>query len=65
MKQRAFLRKGGGPVRVAMGDSILGGVAIGPLRFYRRRKNTLAEVSSDLTAAEEWDRFEQAREKSL
>lgn len=52
-------------MRVATGDSILGGIAIGPLRFYRRRKNALAEAPSKLTPAEEWERFERAREKSL
>lgn len=57
--------KGAEPVRVATGDSILGGVAIGPLRFYRRRRDVFSEAPSGLTPEEEWERFERARERSL
>ena len=52
-------------MRVATGDSILGGVAIGPLRFYRRRRDVFSEAPSGLTPEEEWERFERARERSL
>ena len=52
-------------MRIATGDSILSGIAIGPLRFYRRKKDAFAEAPSRLTAAEEWVRFEQARVRAL
>ena len=39
-------------MRVATGDSILGGVAIGPLRFYRRRRDVFSEAPSGLTPEE-------------
>ncbi len=50
-------------MQVATGKSILGGVAIGPLRVYRKEETQTA-ASSSLTVEEELARFEAAREKA-
>ena len=50
-------------MQVATGKSILNGVAIGPLRLYRKEETQTA-VSSTLTVAEELARFDSARVKA-
>ena len=50
-------------MQVATGKSILGGVAIGPLRVYRKEETQTAAASA-LTAEEELARFDAAREKA-
>ena len=50
-------------MQVATGKSILNGIAIGPLRIYRRAA-AQTEVSSTLTPQEEWARFDTARVKA-
>ena len=50
-------------MQVATGKSILGGVAIGPLRVYRKEETQTAAASS-LTVEEELARFDAAREKA-
>ncbi|MCI9036309.1 MAG: phosphoenolpyruvate--protein phosphotransferase [Oscillospiraceae bacterium] len=50
-------------MQVATGKSILNGVAIGPLRIYRKEETQTA-VSSTLTVAEELARFDSARVKA-
>ena len=50
-------------MQVATGKSILGGVAIGPLRIYRKEEPQTA-VSSTLTVEEELARFDSARVKA-
>ena len=46
-------------MKVAMGKSILNGIAIGPLHIVRKEEIALA-VESGCTPAEEWARFESA-----
>ena len=50
-------------MQVATGTSILNGIAIGPLRLYRK---TAAQASapSSLTPEEEWARFDEARQRA-
>lgn len=43
-------------MQVVTGKSILGGIAIGTLRFYKRSDTQIAQLS-DLHAGEEWARF--------
>ena len=50
-------------MQVATGKSILGGVAIGPLRVYRKEETQTAAASA-LTVEEELARFDAAREKA-
>ncbi len=50
-------------MQVATGKSILNGVAIGPLRIYRKEETQTA-VSSTLTVEEELARFDSARMKA-
>lgn len=50
-------------MQVATGKSILKGIAIGPLRIYRKAAQQTA-VSSTLTPNEEWERFDAARKKA-
>lgn len=50
-------------MQVATGKSILNGIAIGPLRIYHKAARQTA-VSSSLTPAEEWERFDAARQKA-
>ena len=47
-------------MQVATGKSILNGIAIGPLRIYRKVEAQTCQTSS-LTPAQEWERFETAR----
>ena len=47
-------------MQVATGKSILNGIAIGPLRVYRKVETETA-VASALTPQEEYVRFEAAR----
>ena len=49
-------------MQVATGKSILNGIAIGPLRIYHKAARQTV-VSSSLTPAEEWERFDAARKK--
>lgn len=46
-------------MQVAAGKSVQGGVAVGPLRVYRREETPFCRFSS-LTPAEEWARFRSA-----
>ena len=50
-------------MQVATGKSILNGIAIGPLRVYKKAAVQTSQASS-LTPEEEWARFEAAREKA-
>ena len=50
-------------MQVATGKSILNGVAIGPLRVFRKEETTIT-VESSRTPAEEWARFEAACEQA-
>ena len=50
-------------MQVATGKSILNGIAIGPLHIYHKTESTTS-VSSTLSPAEEWQRFENACEKA-
>lgn len=50
-------------MQVATGKSILNGIAIGPLRLYKKAQTQTEQLSS-LTPAEEWARFEAACEKA-
>lgn len=46
-------------MQVATGKSILGGIAIGPLRIYKKAETQTSQTSA-LTPAEEWERFQLA-----
>ena len=50
-------------MQVSTGKSILNGIAIGPLRIYKKAKTQTSQTSS-LTPAQEWARFEEASEKA-
>lgn len=50
-------------MQVATGKSILNGIAIGPLRVYKKAAVQTSQTSS-LTPKEEWARFEAAKEKA-
>ena len=50
-------------MQVATGKSILNGIAIGPLRMYKKAETETA-VTSSLTPEEEYARFEEARVKA-
>lgn len=50
-------------MQVATGKSILNGIAIGPLRIYKKTEVKTSQTSS-LTPEEEWKRFETAKEKA-
>ena len=50
-------------MQVATGKSILNGIAIGPLRIYKKTE-TQATQNSNLTPAEEYARFDTARVKA-
>ena len=50
-------------MQVATGKSILNGIAIGPLRIYHKAARQTT-ISSSLTPAEEWERFDAARQKA-
>ncbi len=50
-------------MQVATGKSILNGIAIGPLRVYKKAAVQTSQASS-LTPEEEWARFEAARDKA-
>ncbi len=50
-------------MQVASGRSILNGIAIGPLRIYKKTE-TQASQTSGLTPSEEWTRFESACKKA-
>lgn len=50
-------------MQVATGKSILNGIAIGPLRIYKKAEVRTSQTSS-LTPEEEWKRFEAAKEKA-
>lgn len=50
-------------MQVATGKSILGGIAIGPLRIYKKAE-TQTSQTSNLTPAEEWERFQSACDKA-
>ena len=50
-------------MQVATGKSILNGIAIGPLRIYKKAE-TQANQTSALTPAEEWERFQVACSKA-
>ena len=50
-------------MQVATGKSILNGIAIGPLRIYKK-KETETAVTSSLTPEEEYARFDAARVKA-
>lgn len=50
-------------MQIATGKSILNGVAIGPLRVFRKEETTIT-VESSRTPAEEWARFEAACEQA-
>ena len=44
-------------MQVATGKSILNGIAIGPLRIYKKVATQTSQTST-LTQAEEWERFQ-------
>ena len=46
-------------MQVATGKSILNGIAIGPLRIYKKAEAQTSQTST-LTPAEEWERFQAA-----
>ena len=50
-------------MQVATGKSILNGIAIGPLRIYKKTEIQTCQ-NSTLTPAEEWERFDAARRKA-
>lgn len=50
-------------MQVATGKSILNGIAIGPLRTYKKAEAQTSQTSS-LTPAEEWERFQSACDKA-
>ena len=50
-------------MQVATGKSILGGIAIGPLRIHKKQETQTGQ-NSNLTPAEEWARFDEACEKA-
>ena len=50
-------------MQVATGKSILNGIAIGPLRIYKKAE-AQTTVSSTLTPEEEYARFDAARGKA-
>jgi len=50
-------------MQVATGKSILNGIAIGPLRIYKKAEVQTSQTSS-LTPEEEWKRFQAAKEKA-
>lgn len=50
-------------MQVATGESIITGIAIGPVRIYKKRR-TQASQTSNLTPAEEWARFQSACDKA-
>ena len=50
-------------MQVATGKSILGGIAIGPLRVYKKAE-AQTSLTSSLTPAEEWERFQSACAKA-
>ena len=50
-------------MQVATGKSILNGIAIGPLRIYKKAETQTA-VTSTLTPEEEYARFDAARVKA-
>lgn len=50
-------------MQVATGKSILGGIAIGPLRIYKKTE-AQTNQTSNLTSAEEWERFQSACDKA-
>ena len=50
-------------MQVATGKSILGGIAIGPLRIYKKAEAQTSQTSA-LTPAEKWDRFQSACAKA-
>ena len=50
-------------MQVATGKSILNGIAIGPLRIYKRAEAQTNQAST-LTSAEEWERFQTACTKA-
>ena len=50
-------------MQVATGKSILNGIAIGPLRVYKKAEVRTSQTSS-LTPEQEWERFETAKEKA-
>ena len=50
-------------MQVATGKSILNGIAIGPLRIYKKEETQTA-VTSTLTPEEEYARFDAARLKA-
>ena len=50
-------------MQVATGKSILNGIAIGPLRVYKKAETQTSQVSG-LTPEAEWKRFQEAKEKA-
>ncbi len=50
-------------MQVATGKSILNGIAIGPLRIYKKAEVQTSQTSN-LTPEEEWKRFQAAKEKA-
>ena len=50
-------------MQVATGKSILNGIAIGPLRIYKKNE-TQASQTSALTPADEWERFQAACDRA-
>ncbi len=50
-------------MQVATGKSILNGIAIGPLRVYKKVETQTSQVSG-LTPEAEWKRFQEAKEKA-
>lgn len=50
-------------MQVATGKSILNGIAIGPIRIYKKAETQTSQTSA-LTPEEEWSRFEAARIKA-
>ncbi|RKI71098.1 phosphoenolpyruvate--protein phosphotransferase [bacterium 1xD42-67] len=50
-------------MQVSTGKSILNGIAIGPLRIYKKAETQTKQTSS-LSPEEEWARFEEAKEKA-
>ncbi len=50
-------------MQVLTGKSILNGIAIGPVRIYRRARQEISAVSA-LTKEQEWNRFDTAQSKA-
>ena len=50
-------------MQVSTGKSILNGIAIGPLRIYKKTETQTKQTSS-LSPEEEWARFEEAKEQA-